>query len=336
MAEQRRLPKSDTDNLRELEDHLHFLAEALRHIAAGDAAYARQATAELRVLVCKSSRNSEGLLWRLLEQHGVSDEVHVSVVGRVDTSNPLMEGISFLHSPVRSPDTAPAAFPAQNYSLRMLVKEYEAVYVANGPVTHENLIRGIAEQMGSAHADAGISHDLAQLVSVLTGGTQVFVKIIHSDGLLTLEVGERLLVHVVREIGYERQRAAHAPMVTLPGPLALGAPVQAPTIESLDTEEGAMALVVGVPNPTAWVNPDSEIVFPVHVAGSVRVEVGKLRGNQLSVRVVGLFMPGASCIVPLPPLLDHGLAVVVTWKRPTVDIWANGQRLKLFVDNSSN
>jgi hypothetical protein len=109
-------------------------------------------SAELRVLVCLSSRR-EGLLWRLLDDFDVSDLVHLHVAGNVNKEHPLAKGLHFAIVPLQRAGYGDQRLPPLYYPLKEIMKKQEAVYIAGTGLSHEYLIKAIAQQMGSAHED---------------------------------------------------------------------------------------------------------------------------------------------------------------------------------------
>jgi hypothetical protein len=162
MSRKDRPKKTLSRKLCDLDDHLYFLKESLAKLAAGDEAYLKPLAAELRVLACMSS-GTEGLLWRILDELGTHDAVHVHLAGNLDRSHPLARGLQFVYAPVYRAGYGDSRLVPNHYPLKDIIKECEAVVVSGAGYTHENLIRAVAEQMGSAHEDNGAAPHLIEL-----------------------------------------------------------------------------------------------------------------------------------------------------------------------------
>ncbi len=173
--------------------------------------------AELRVLLCLSG-GTEGLLWRLADRLGVSDAIEVYSHGGVDPDHPLAKGlrlaVTFLQRPGAFAHPAFAKLSPDKVSrLRDVVKRDEAVYTLGRSFTHEQIIRKIAEQIGTAHADDGIEPGLATLNELLIYGRSVYFPILAFLAEATLEVGERVLYFAGTSGKYQRRR--YSPPVSI-------------------------------------------------------------------------------------------------------------------------
>lgn len=205
MSRRPRNPKTLTQKLSDYDHHQYLLRESL-HGLKQDPAYLKSLSAELRTMVCMSS-GTEGLLWRLTEELGVSDEMGLVVFSGVDWKNPLTRGLSLASIPIMRAGSQPANLPADPRSLKWVIKECEAIYVpsiVDKRVTHELLIRAIAEQMGSAHEDEGIDPNLTHMRKIMIQGVHPYVPIMALDAEFTLQIGERLLDHVETQSIYRR------------------------------------------------------------------------------------------------------------------------------------
>jgi hypothetical protein len=197
------VPKTPEGKLRDLDDQQYLLKSHL-HKLREDPSHLKAISAGLRTLVCLAS-GTEGLLWRLVDELGVSDAVHLHPTGSVDPTHPLAQGLLFCIVPIaRAGDGDPRHAP-NFYSLRGVIKEVEAVYVGGISLTHERLIRAVSEQMGLAHEDDGISRELAQLGHIFLNGVQPYYGVLAMDAELTLEVGERVLDEAERRGLYRRR-----------------------------------------------------------------------------------------------------------------------------------
>jgi len=203
MKKQRRVAKTDTRKLQDLDDHLFLLRSHLHHLNE-DAAHLKVIAAELRVLLCISSGN-EGLLWRLVEKLDVSDELYLHIVGNVNTQHPLAKGLYISHIPIQRGGHGDPNLPPNYYSLKDIIKNFEAVFVLGKGLTHEYLIKAVAQQMGSAHEDDGVEPSLVELGKLFINGVQPYIPILAIDAELALQVGERVIEKAEQELGFVRR-----------------------------------------------------------------------------------------------------------------------------------
>lgn len=198
-----RIPKTTPGKLSDLDDHLYLLRLHLCGLRQ-DAAHLKALSAELRALVCLAG-GTEGLLWRLVDELKVSDSVHLHLAGKVNTGHPIAHGLHFAVFPIARAGYGHPKLRPCHYSLREVIREAEAVFVGGSSITHENLIRAVAEQMGTAHEDDGIDLSLAQLQQVFLNGVAPYVPVLATDADLTLQVGERVLDQAEANSVYRRK-----------------------------------------------------------------------------------------------------------------------------------
>lgn len=161
MSARDRNRKSLEQKLLDLDAHMFLLRQHL-HGLRDSASHLKGIAAELRTLVCKSS-GTEGLLWRLAEELKVADDVALHLPGKLKQDHPLVRGLEFMIVPIFRAGKGDPRLAPGNYSLREVIKESEALAALGKPLTHEYLIKAIAQQMGSAHEDAGLETALTQL-----------------------------------------------------------------------------------------------------------------------------------------------------------------------------
>lgn len=190
--------------LSDLDDHLFLIREHLYRLSEGTA-HLKVLSAELRALVCLSS-GTEGLLWRLVDELKVSDALHLHVAGNVNVDHPLSRGLKFAIIPVQRAGLGDPRLPPNYYSLRRLIKNIEAVFVAGKGLTHEYLIKAISQQMGTAHEDEGIEYALDDLKHIFLNGLEPYVPILAKDAEFVLEIGERILEEAEKKLGYQRKK----------------------------------------------------------------------------------------------------------------------------------
>lgn len=200
-------PKPLEQKLSDLDAHLFLLREHW-HGLAESADHLKVISAELRALVCYSSY-TEGLMWRLADELKIDDGIFLHVPGKLIPDHPLAKGLHFAFVPIQRGGKGDPKLPPDHYSLKYIIKDCEALTVKGKPVTHEYLIKAIAQQMGTAHEDEGLEPALVDLKSILINGIEPFEKVLAADAELTLEIGERILEHAEQHQGFKRQHHAH-------------------------------------------------------------------------------------------------------------------------------
>ena len=319
-----RIAKTAAQKLADLEDHLFLLVNALAGFDSGQGAHLRHIAAELRVLICLSS-GTEGLLWRLVDELHVDDAVQVHRVMNVNPRHPLSQGLRFMFLPLRSPGRGDPRLPVGIYSLRDIIKTAEAVFVAGRGVTHEDLLKWLSQQVGSAHESETVSDVLAELNAIRIANVQPFFYILHSDATLTIEVAERVLQKATADLGYQRRHPNPSGQGTpyLAEALAVTAPLDAPTVDPVGIDEGSAVFLLNNPDP-AWRQAGITCTFAPYTVGRLTFQATKTADGFLEVTVAGLFVPEFTRRWPLPALDDKGLVIAITWKRPEILIYLKG------------
>lgn len=186
-----RIPRTLEQKLFALDAHLFLLRthlEGLQHSHS----HLKAIATELRTLVCLSS-GTEGLLHRLIGELSVDGSVQLHVPGNFDLEHPLVKDMEFGFAPLWRAGQGPAEIHPERYSLRILIKKIDAVLVVGKPLTHEYLIKAVAQQMGAAHEGDEVEPALVQLDRILLNGVGPITGVLAIDSELTLEVGERVL-----------------------------------------------------------------------------------------------------------------------------------------------
>ena len=203
MSKKLKVEKTLRQKLSDLDDHLYLLRDHLHRLGEG-MAHLKILSAELRTLICFSS-GTEGLLWRLVEELKVADQIHLHVAGRVNADHPLARGLKFAIVPIQHGGLGDPRLPADYYFLKDVIKENDAVFIKGKGLTHEYLIKAISQQMGSAHEDEGLEYALDDLNRIFINGVQPYVGVLALDAELVLQVGERILEKAEIEMGYKRK-----------------------------------------------------------------------------------------------------------------------------------
>lgn len=207
MSRRNRIPKSLEQKLRDLDDHLFIIREHLNNTDQSTS-HLKVLSAVLRTLVCFSSR-TEGLLWRLVDELNVNDEIYLHVPGDLNQEHPLAQGLDFLIIPLKRGGKGDPKLPPKNYSLRELIKNRQALIAGGKPFTHEYLIKAIAQQMGVAHECDGLEQMLVDIKSIFINGDEPHIPILKMNAELTLEIGERVLEEAERTQNFKRESHNH-------------------------------------------------------------------------------------------------------------------------------
>lgn len=207
MSADPRLERSTEHLVSALDAHLFTLRSHLSRLREGPS-HLKVISAELRVLICKSS-GVEGLLWRLVEALGVDDGVSLKLPGKFNTAHPLMEGVAFMIEPISRGHQPHPHFQPGVFSLRKVIKETDALIADGRPLTHEKLISAAAQQLGSAHEADKVDPALVQLSSIFINGTDPIAAVLAFDAALVLEVGERVLVEAESKLNLVRAQHQH-------------------------------------------------------------------------------------------------------------------------------
>lgn len=198
----RHVARSFEDKIDALDDHLYLLAINLQDHHAGETAHLRVIAAELRTLVCESSR-TEGLIWRLADELRVSDLVGLDLPPPYPALDPSVE---FAYSPLirseRHPTPVLDHLVRGDYSLRSVIKERPAVYPGPAPLTFDEVIKFVAQQIGTAHESEDIRVELPSLRRFFLASRGIHAKILCEVADLALEVGWRVLDEAVHARGY--------------------------------------------------------------------------------------------------------------------------------------
>lgn len=202
-----RIPKTLDEKLAELDAHLFLLKQHLQGLRENPA-HLKVVSAELRTLVCFSS-GTEGLLWRLVDELEVDDKIFLHVPGKFNRDHALAKGLQFAIVPIQRGGRGDYRLPPDHYSLKYIIKDCEALIVKGEPLTHEYLIKAIAQQMGTAHEDEGLESALVDLKSIFINGTEPFVPVLAMDAELTLEIAERVLENAEKHLDLKRKHHEH-------------------------------------------------------------------------------------------------------------------------------
>lgn len=202
-----RFAKTLEQKLQDLDSHLYLLRESRQGLSESSSHLKAIAT-ELRALICFSS-DTEGLLWRLVDELGVDDRIFLHVPGKLRRDHPMAQGLKFYIVPVQRGGKGHPKLPPDQHSLKYIVKECESVFAGGKPLTYEYLIKAVAQQMGSAHEADGLEPALVELKSVLAKGPATIIHLLCMITELTLEVGERVLDLAEKKLGFHRTYHKH-------------------------------------------------------------------------------------------------------------------------------
>jgi len=141
----------------------------------------------------------------MVKRMDVSDAVELQLAGNVDKNHPFANGLTFAFVPIQRAGFGHPDLPSRSYSLRKVIKHCDAIFVTGKGLTHEYLIKAIAQQIGSAHEDNTIELSLATLKVIFINGTQPYIPILTLVSELVLEIGERVLTKAEGSYGFKRK-----------------------------------------------------------------------------------------------------------------------------------
>ncbi len=326
MTRKNRPKKTLVRQLSDLEDHLYFLKESLGKLASGDNGYLKLLAAELRVLVCFSS-GTEGLLWRILDEYKIQDDVHVHLAGNLNREHPLARGITFIFAPVLLAGHGDPQLVPDYYSLKHIIKEREALVITEIGYTHEQLIGQIANQIGSAHEDDGADSHLIELGATLLSNQSLLNKVLMVDSNLVLEVGERAIAWAVKTHNFVRKNRVE---ILIPnncnqifsednsGDFEYSLPTLTP--------EGSMLFTVSYPH-SDWLTNSNAYQFDVIRQGPLSVKTFKHVNKSIVIHVEGLCESTVSTRQFIPNTDNAIMTVGVSWNRKAATFYACGEQV---------
>lgn len=317
------VPKTSDQLVSALEDHLFLLAQSLHGLGSGDAAYMRELAGKLRSIVCYS-KGLEGLLWRVCDDVGADDTVHLRYPGKVDTTNPLTRGLGFVFAQVAPDGSGDKRVPLQPWRLREHLKIHEALYIDGESVTHEKLISAIANESGIAHEADGVSKIIAKANDILFGDVQPYFSILDSDARLSLEVGERVIRAAVAN-GYARRRAISSPPPFTPlHSKRFSTTLNVPKAGRESRKEGSAMFLLDMPQAKAQALP---VRFPPMAMSGIVMAAQITRRGRLAITASGLPLPMFGCECPLPMNDGEPIVVIITWKGTDVRSYVAGEQV---------
>ena len=207
MSKRKRIPKTLTEKLNDLDSHLFIVREHLTKLKESTS-HLKVISAELRTLLCWSS-GTEGLLWRLVDELNVDDKIFLHVPGDLIENHPLAQGIQFLIVPIKRGGKGDPRLTPHHYSLKEVIKERQALVAGGKPFKHEYLIKAVAQQMGTAHEDDGLEQMLVDLKSIFINGVEPYIPVLATNAELALEIGERVLQSAEKDKAYKRRHHKH-------------------------------------------------------------------------------------------------------------------------------
>ncbi len=307
------------------EDHLHFLAESLAKLLAGDDAYIKPLAAELRVLACYAS-GTEGLLLRVIDELKIHDAVHVHFPGNLDWNHPLARGLQFWIAPIDRAGEGDPRIPPEHFSLKDILKIGEALVVSGLGYTHQQLIRNVAEQMGSAHEDDGAAPHLIELNNTIVGHRSALCSILINDADLVLEVGERTVAEATTQIGYVRRDRPAITLPTRPVRTSQGAADDFLVSTSGISQSGTVAFVVTHQHPD-WTSNGDGYDFGEVSKGPLRIKAFKHPDKTMELFVEGLGESHVTTRASIPNTNGGRVMVAITWDGREAIFYYCGERI---------
>ncbi len=199
--------------------------------------------------------------------------------------------------------------------------------VSGDGYTHENLIRAVAEQMGSAHEDEGVEPHLIELSETLISDQTALNTVLMSEADLILEVGERVLDEAKQNLDFKRKSR---PEIAIPSQAAKSYADDHTT----DFEGGASPLpsegtVVFWVNHshTDWKTNAYGYNFGLFKQGSLSIHTVKHSDKTMEVLVEGLAEDILSTRKPIPSSDQPRVMVAFTWNKGKVIFYLNGIRI---------
>jgi hypothetical protein len=326
MPEGKRIKKTLDRNLRDLDDHLHFLRESLSKLSNGDTSYVKPLTAELRLLVCKIGK--EGLLWRVVDEIGTDDRVNVHLAGNLNRDHPLVVGLQFMFIPLlRSGLGDPRLIPGE-HSLKSIIRESEALLVSGDTYTYGKLIRTVSAQMGSAHEDEGVAPFLVELSGTVISDQPALNIALISIADLVLEVGEKVLADANQKLGFCKKQRAE---ITVPSnPVKSYSDAHSTDFDAekkLLPTEGTVFFMVDHPH-SDWRNNGNKYGFGLFRQGQLSINAVKHDDQTMEVTAEGLRPDAISFREPIPESEQPGATIGLTWNANEVNFYLNGVRVK--------
>lgn len=312
--------------LRDLDDHLHFLNESLQKLHIGDFAYLKQIAAELRVLVCMSSR-TEGLLWRLIEELQLSDAVHVHLAGNLDRAHPLADSLQFIFAPMLPAGKGDPRLIPGHYSLKAIIKECEALVVSGKGYSHESLIRAVAEQMGSAHEDEGAAPHLIELSSILVSNRPALVSVLSSDAELVLDVGNRVLSETDGKHDFVRSKRTSLVNLAPTNTFQSRAPTEDFEISAPQVPAAGTVMFLVNHEHSDWQENTSGYDFGTFAQGMLKVRAIKHSDRTMLISVAGVGSSVLETRKPIPPTNQPGVMIGCTWNGSEFVFYLCGERV---------
>lgn len=329
MSRSKRIRKTLTGRLLDLDAHFFLLQEAIRGLCEGEYAYLKSLSAELRVLVCLSS-GTEGLLWRLAEELNVQDHVHVHLPpGGIEKNHPLANGLQLAFIPIARAGMGDPRLPQVWISLKGIIKECMAVYISERCITHEQLIKAVAQQMGSAHEDQGVDPFLVELNDTILSNNRPIITILVSDAFLVLEVGERVLERAKVTVGFQRKHGTAVISQNLTQKF-MNCKFSDDIVELEHSslcelpKEGTLFFCLDHPHKD-WIKNKNIYSFGRFKKGPLTVAPTKYPDGNLEIIIEGLSKEPKVARHSVPESKQPGVSVAVTWKKGEASIYFNGK-----------
>ncbi len=332
MPRSKRILKTFTRRLLDLDEHLFLLQQAIKSLNKGESAYLKSLSAELRVLVCFSS-GTEGLLWRLAEELKVKDYVYIHLPpAGIKKEHPLARGLQMAFIPIARAGMGDPRLPQVHISLKTVIKECMAVYVSGRCIAHEQLIKAVAQQMGSAHEDQGVEPYLVELCDMILSNTQPITTILIADALLVLEVGSRVLEQAENVNGFTRKHkidfnlnrlqnaSIHKHLNQNIGDFENNSVCKLP-------DEGTLSFCLDHPHDD-WIKDQNSYSFGRFKKGPLCVVPTKYPDGTLEIIIDGLLDEPIVARHLIPESKYPGVSVAVTWEKRGVTIYINGKLMK--------
>ena len=326
MPPSKRIPKTLNRRLHDLEEHLFLLQQSLRGLRKGQSAYLKSLSTELRVLVCFSS-NTEGLLWQLTEELNIQDEVFVHQPFKgVKKDHPLFSKNPLLFVPIVRAGMGDPRLPQVHLSLKEIIKNRMAVYIFGKSITHEQIIKAVSQQMGSAHEDKGVDPYIIELFDTIISNTHLASKILITDALLVLEIGIRVLDQAEKSLGFTRNYEIDFDP-TNPGnwasPQISYGKEDFESFESPIANELTIFFLINHPQ-NGWEKDQNTYALEVIKKEPLTITPTKYSNGILEIKIEGLTSYPILIQHPIPETKNPGVAIAIVLKDNEIEAYYNG------------
>ena len=313
-AAKKQIAKSDAQLLNALEEHLFTLVQSLIGLHTGDAAYVKDISTKLRLLISGSS-GQQGFLWEVAAKVRADDKFQIRYPGKLDRNNPQTDD-TLIFGKFGDP------VPRRLISLQHHLMKHEAIFVGGHGWSFSQVIKELAEQSGTAHETPGVSIEMARANSTQIGHVHPFIPIVDRIARWTLEFGEIVIQQAIID-GYKRQRSkAEAPEEVELERRKFRFPLDGPK-QSEDPDQGTIMTGLYL----ADFVKAKELGQPVHFLpvryGSICFDFRASRKGRLIIRGTGLAIPNYAVECAVTGDVRGLVSIFITWQHFDIRVYVN-------------